>query len=112
MHRFEQEVPPLTTIWDQVYDNHDSNLTLEIYKDCALDESPMGCRHPLAPPILPDAFRHDRAGPIEAVERDRNVQIELRTIERCAIADAVDHCLGNTLGIAFGLHTGWRDRAD
>jgi hypothetical protein len=38
MHRFEQEVPPSTTIWDQVYDNHDSNLTLEIYKDCALDE--------------------------------------------------------------------------
>ena len=25
---------------------NDSNLTLEIYKGYALDEPPMGCRHP------------------------------------------------------------------
>src|SRR2546423_13766308 len=49
----------------------------------SLDAVVMGfnaTHHSLQPPALPDAFRNLGAGPVVAVERERNVLVKLRPI--------------------------------
>ena len=53
-----------------------------------------------------------RAGPIEPVERHRDVLVELRAMVRRAVANAVDDFLRHAVGILFRLHEQRRNRAD
>ena len=68
--------------------------------------------HALPPPVPADAFGNDGAGAIEAIERQSNVDIKLRTMVRRAIADAIHHFFRHTVGVFIGLHEEGRDGAD
>src|SRR5882724_11595647 len=68
--------------------------------------------HALQPPALPDAFRNPGAGPVVAVERERNVFVKLRPIRHNLGSEPVEDRNRRAAGILFRLQHQWWHCAD
>src|SRR5580692_1579007 len=68
--------------------------------------------HALTPPVVPYALRNGGSWPVVAVERKRDVLVELGSILCCALANLIENFDRRSARVLVGFDHDWWNSAD